>query len=573
MIMRNLSLKSFLVIALAIFVTGCVSTQMPESYDVEPEVLEAHGGTVNVKVTGTIPPKSFHKKAIVVFQPYVKYNGKTENLKPMTLKGEKAVAEGTVVSLENGATLSYTDAFAYTPEKEGATLWVSITVKKGSKETKLEDVKLADGIITTPLRVGRGEDVQIAPHNYQKEVIISKTSNVYFDYNKSNTNVSLKLNKENKEEFNAMLAFIAQGWKIKDININAWASPEGELSLNQELSQDRGVSTEKYLQAEVKKLIKAKNSILTIEDAKEDITYNTTAKGEDYDGFMSALNKSNIDDKNKISNVIKSQGTKSEREQQIRNMTVIYKEVEDMLAVLRRGEIKVNCYEPKHTDADIARLSSTAPDSLKENELLFAATLTEDLDTQLKIYKSAISLYPKSWRASNNAAAIYLKKGNMDEAAQLLEKANGLNEANGLVANNLGVIAAWNKDYDAAEKYYQQASSAGVSVVYNMGVINMIKGNYSTAVTNFSSKSCDYNLALAQLSNGDAAAATKTLDCIKDKDAAAYYLLGVVGARTNNMSMMADNLKKAINLVPAYADMVKKDAEFVKYKLKADFLK
>jgi Flp pilus assembly protein TadD len=573
MIMRNLSLKSLLVIALAVFVSSCVSTQLPDSYSVEPEVLEAHGGNVSVKVTGTIPAKSFHKKAIVEFQPFLKYDGKTKDLKPLTLKGEKAPGEGTVVSLENGATISYSDNFEYTPEMESAELWVRIVVKKGSKEQKLDDKKLADGIIITPLRVGRGEDVQIAPHNYKKEVIISKTANIYYAYNKANYSKSLKLNKDNVAEVDAFKAFIAQGWKIKDININAWASPEGELSLNQELSQKRGTTAEKQIQKEIKKLIKAKESLLTIEDAVEDIKYNTVAKGEDYDGFMAALNKSDIADKNKISNVIKSQGTKAEREKQIRNMTVIYKEVDEMLSVLRRAEVTVNCYEPKLSDADIAKLSTTKPDSLKENELLFAATLTQDLETQLKIYKSATSLFPKSWRGYNNAAAIYLKMGKMEEAAQLLEKANALNEGNGLIANNLGVIAAWNKDYEAAEKYYQAASAAGVTVSYNMAVIHMIKGNYGTAVTGFGSKSCDYNLALAQLANGDAAAATKTLDCMKTKDAAAHYLLAVIGARTNNVSMMADNLKKAIDMVPEYKNIAKKDAEFVKFFTKAEFTK
>ncbi len=428
-------------------------------------------------------------------------------------------------------------------------------------------------MIITPLRVGRGEDVQIAPHQYQKEVIISKSADIFYAYNKSNLNMSLKLNKDNKEEVEALMAFIAQGWKIKDITVDAWASPEGELSLNQELSEDRSATAEKYLHKEIKKLIKAKDSKLMLEDAKEDIAYKVSAKGEDYDGFMAALNKSNIADKKKISNVIKSQGTKAEREQQIRNMTVIYKEVEEMLAVLRRADVTVNCYEPKRTDEEIAQLSTTHPDSLKENELLFAATLTQDLDTQLKIYKSACSLFPNSWRGFNNAAAIYLKQGKVDEAAQLLEKANSLNEGNGLVANNLGVVAAWSKDYVAAEKYYQQASGAGVTVSYNMGVISMIKGSYGSAVSAFSAKSCDYNLALAQLSNGDAAAATKTLDCIKDKDAAAHYLLAVIGARTNNMSMMLDNLKTAIKMVPEYKNTAKKDAEFIKFVSQAEFTK
>jgi len=47
-----------------------------------------------------------------------------------------------------------------------------------------------------------------------------------------------------------MNEFIKRGWKIKNIDINAWASPEGEESFNQGLSQRRSESAHKYIQNE-----------------------------------------------------------------------------------------------------------------------------------------------------------------------------------------------------------------------------------------------------------------------------------------------------------------------------------
>jgi len=350
--------------------------------------------------------------------------------------------------------------------------------------------------------------------------------------------------------------FFAQGWKVKSVTVNAWASPEGELSLNQKLSDERGATAKKYLDKQAKK-----NKI-------EGVEVMVNAKGADYDGFMAALNASDVQDKNKIANVIKSQATKSQREQQIRNMTVIYKEVEEMLSVLRRAEMTIALYEPKLTDAQIAEYATTNPDTLKMNELLYAATMTDDMNAKLAIYKSAIKKNEKCWRAYNNAAAADMKLGNTDEAAQYLEKANTLKANQGEVENNLGVLAAWNKDYEAAETHYNNAT--GVNTDHNMGIIKMIKGDYTGAESALSDKKCTYDLALAQLANGKTDEAIKTLDC-GEKTGEVYYLYAIIGARTNNTNMLYDNLKKAIKEVPSYKEEAKKDLEFYNFKDVAEF--
>lgn len=566
--MRNL--KTLLVIIMAAIVASCVTTKMPDSYQVDPNPMVNQGGNVAVKVTGTIPPKTFNKKAIVEFQPYLKYNGGSQDLKPLTLKGEKAVGEGTVVSVKQGGTLTWSDNFEYKPEMQVSELWVKIKVKKGSKEQQLDDVKLADGVIITSTRVGNGENVQMAADGYEKLTYSSKSANLYFAYNQSNLDLGLKLNKDNKAAYDALKTFVGQGWVIKDIMINAWASPEGELTLNQELSDERAVVAKKMVVNDLKSLTKGKDAKLKINDVEKDIQFNVTAKGADFDGFMKALEASNISEKDKIANVIKSQSTKTGREQQIRNMTVIYQEVENMLAVLRRAEITVTLVDPKFTDEQIAAFAIAKPDTLKLNELLYAATLTNDLNTQQKIFKTATEKFPTCWRAWNNLAAVNIKLGNYDQATSNLAKAAEIKPNNGLIANNLGVVAAYKKDFDAAEKYYTEAQGQGVDVTYNMGVIKMLKGDFAGAEKAFSSKNCDYNLALAQLENGNAAAATKTLDCA-NKTGEVYYLLAIIGARTNNTSMLFDNLAKAINAVPAYKEEAKKDLEFYKFKDKAEF--
>jgi len=566
--MRNL--KSVLVMMLALVIVSCGSLKLP-NFHVNPSPLINNGGTVSFTIQDTIQPKSFPNKMVVKLQPYMKFGADTINLEPIYLKGEKA-KEGTgkVVAWKTATPLVYKTSFKYKPEMQVSELWVkAYTIAKG-QETEASDVKIADGIVITSSRVGQSEIVAYAKDGYEKETIVNQTANLYFGYQKSNLNTGLKLNKDHKGELDSLNNFFAQGWKVKSVEVNAWASPEGEQSLNQKLSDERGAIAKKAVIRDVKRLIKAKDSKLTIKDATKEVNYTVTAKGADFNGFMTALQASNIAEKDKISNVIKSQATKADREKQIRNMTVIYQEVEDMLAVLRRAEVTVTCFEPKFTDNQITAFAMSKPDTLKINELLYAATLTKDLNTQLEIYKTATELVPQCWRAWNNFAAVSIKMGNIDDATKYLAKANEIKPNNGLVSNNLGVIAAWKKDYKAAENYYKDAQNQGVDVNYNMGVIKMIKGDYNGGQQAFSSKKCDYNLALAQLENGNAAEATKTLDCA-DKSGEVFYLYAIIGARTNNTTMVIDNLKKAIESVPGYKEEAKKDLEFIKFKDKTEF--
>ncbi len=551
--------KTLLIVVLALVVASCGSLKLPDPYHVNPNPLVNKGGKVSFTVKDTIPAKAFPKKEIVKLEPYLKYEGGQLNLKPMTLKGEKAIGDGTVVNFKTGGSFTYSETFDYKPEMQVSELWVKATSLKGGKETVLADVKISEGTIVTGSRVGHGENVQMLPHAYQKEVIANKTGKIYFEYNKSNYNSALKLNKDSQALMDSLKKFMSNGWTVKDITINAWASPEGELTLNQELSDERGATAKKFFEGEVKKMKLQNLPAPTV-----------TAKGADYDGFMSALNASTIEDKGKIENVIKSQANKADREQQIRNMTVIYKEVEDMLSVLRRADFSINSIEPKRTDAEIADLSVKDPQTLSLQELLYSATLTEDLNTQLSIYKAAIQKNDQCVVAYNNAGAIDIKLGNLEEASKLLEKAASIKANNPQVQNNLGVIAAYNKDYPKAKTYYNNAKSGGVDVSYNMGVIQMIEGDYAAAEQSFASKKCDYNLGLAQLQNGKTAEATKTLDCAP-KTGEVYYLLAIVGARTNNTSMVIDNLRLAIQAVPGYKSEAKMDKEFRNFQNNTDF--
>lgn len=420
-------------------------------------------------------------------------------------------------------------------------------------------------------RLAFGE-MLLANSGYEKQTIVSKEANIYFAKNLSNLNWNLKENKNNdaKQQIEGLKSFIGQGWELKDIVIDGWASPEGEESFNDGLSEKRANTAKKLMVDEIKKMSREKNTKVTIKNPEAEIDFRLTAHGPDWNGFLVKVEDSRLSDKRSIINVIKSAG-QDKREQEIRNMILIYSEMEeDILPPLRRSEIKVSAFEPKKSDEEIARLSTTNPAELDVKELLYSATLTQNLKTQLNIYKSVTRYYPNDWRGFNNAAFTELRLGNVDQAGTMLEKAKSIDPVNGIILNNLGIMASLQKDYEKAESYFIKSQERGVSQEYNLGVLMIPGGDYQKSLDMLKGKNCDYNVGLAQLLSGDPNGAAKNLECAP-KTAASYYLLAIVGARTNNTVMMYNNLQKAIDENPAYKETAKKDREFIKFYQTDDF--
>ncbi|MCX6235646.1 MAG: hypothetical protein NT175_13170 [Bacteroidetes bacterium] len=579
--MRQFDLRVLAFLSIFIFfLSSCVTTKLPEAYKTTPPVLEMKGGKIDVSVQATIPPKSFNKKDKVEFTPVLKYAGQEKQLKTITLVGEKYKGEGDVIYKKAGGTIKYSDIIDYVPDMDVSELMVAPKLyKKGKNLVQLAEVKLADGVIHTSDFIMHDEDLLHADRKtcealkmdcseyYEKETLISKSGIIYFKVNMNNLDLKLPLNKDPKaaEQLKAFKDYIAQGWKIKSVNLDAWASPEGEETFNAGLSNRRAETGKKYFIDMIKELAKQKETKVTIKDPEKELQLTPVGHGEDWDGFVKAVEGSGIKEKNTILNVVRSQPDVNKREQEIRNMTLVYKEIADeILPALRRVMMKVTCYEPKKSDEEIARLATTNPSALTDKELLYAGTLTENLDTKLQIYKAYINLYPNDWKGLNNTAWAYLMQGKPGDAQPLLEKANQVKPNNPMIINNLGAVASKNKDFTKAETYYGQAKNLGVKEDYNMGIMLIPKGEFDKALTMMAGKKCNYNIALAKLIKGDNSGAEAELKCAPD-NAQTFYLKAVLGARTDNTTMLYDNLGKAINADGAYKAMAIRDREFLKY--------
>lgn len=590
-----------LVLGLGVLFSSCESlkkmakTHATVKYEVNPTPLEMHGDKVKVEIKGTIPGKYFWNKAMVVFQPTIVYEGGQQELKPFILRGVKTSGQGTVINNKTGGSFTYTDEVDYVPQMEQARLVVNpagypeksaagqtvadqTAAMQLAKSLRLTERQMAEGTMITSTRIDKeGAKPAIVPDKYEKETVIPHLAYIYYLVDTYNLNWNYPLNKkaEAKAAVKALDSLFNTGMAMKSVEIKAWASPEGEESRNQNLSDNRAKTAVKYFNTAYDKAVKqmARKQKVKPATIKQDIEPQVQSMGEDWDKFIADLRASDIAERNTIINVISSHSDRASREQEIRNMTVIYKQIEDnILPPLRRAEIQVNFLEPKKTDEEIASLSLTEPSALKVEELLYAATLTEDKDNQLKIYLSATEVYPEEYRGFNNAAALYIEKHQYNEAQKLLETAVGLQANDGAVLNNLGAVAMARGDMDNARANFENALKTGnAEAGFNMGALNIKDGNYSKAVSAMGGEKCVYNLALAQLMNAQLDEAKATLNCMQPVTADAYYLLAVIAARQNNKADMVEAMRKAVAEKAALKAQAQKDVEFINFRDDAEF--
>jgi tetratricopeptide (TPR) repeat protein len=544
-----------------------------------PNPLEVHGDYVEATIEGTFPEKYFQKDAAMYVTPVLRYEGGAVAYEPFTVKGEDVAGDGYLVKYKEGGTITYTGKIPYSPELNVSELFlvpIIYSAKDGTLPTEEEvlnsgkyyivpDVKVNDGVIHTSKYILNNQMPLVAYHGYKKEVILSESAKIFFLINRYNLNWRVPLNKaeESKAKLAALADFVALGYKIKNVEITGWASPEGEELFNRDLSENRATTAHNYMIKEMKKIAK-ESTAFKVEDPKEEVNWDITWQGPDWDGFMTAVENSALTDKRAILNVIKS-ADQAKREEEIRNMILIYPEIEeDLLPPLRRACITVNSYEPKRPDEQIMAYGLEHPDSLKVNELLYAATFYEEDADKLAIYKSVNKYYPKCYRGYNNAGEVLISMGEYDEAGKMLAKAQELNEEYGGIDNNMGVLACHLGEYDQAKEHFLDAQKKGENVDYNLGVLAILEGDYATAANMTSTPDCNHNTGLIQLLNKDYAAAQKTFECAPE-DGLTYYLLAITGARQDNSQLVFDNLMKAIEMDPEYKNEAKFDREFIKY--------
>lgn len=550
-----------------ILIAGCGGLGKMEKYveelgaKVEPDPLIVRGDQVEINITGTFPEKYFHKKVTAEATPVLVYEGGETAFEMKGFQGEDAAGNYEVIPYEKGKSFSYTGSVPYSPEMAESELELRIKGTKGSKSAEFDPLPIGKGVITTPYLMKSDDMVLLGEDNFQRILSYTENAVINYDYNSS----FVKSGELKDDDIKAMKDFIERAAENEDIqltgtNVMAYASPEGEISLNENLAQERAESANAVIAKELKR------RKIEVEEG----FYKNTPKGEDWEGFKQKMQASSIEDKNLILRVLEMYTDLNKREQEIKNLAATYTEIQkEILPELRRSQMALNYDVVGYSDEEITQLSQTNPDTLTVEELLYAATLTEDMNEKLRIYQETERVHPGDWRGINNVGYIYMMQGKLNDAEAKFNKAYEVT-ADPVIANNLGVVARMKGDREQAMTYYNEGSSAGAEVKYNKGLVQIQNGDYSEAISNMGSYNT-FNLALAKTLNGDASGAKTVMSNSGDDSAEADYLRAIIAARMNDATGVTSNLSSAIGKDGSLKEKAMKDLEFRDYKDQMNF--
>jgi tetratricopeptide (TPR) repeat protein len=543
-------------LALAVLALCSCSSKMgalsPDYFTCTPQVLEAVGGQVPVTINGKFPVKYFKKNATVQVTPVLRWNGGEAKSTPAYFQGEKVEGNNQTISYKMGGNYTMKANFKYVPDMAKSELYLTFDAKSGSKTITIPDVKVADGVISTSelvnntlsssnMAMGRDNFVRITNDTLNEQIMfLIQQANIRANQMKATKSFNKKVAAYSKDE----------NKKVENVEVSSYASPDGGVNLNTTLSKKREANTTKLINKQLK-------------GSKLNTSVDSKYTAQDWEGFKELVSKSDMQDKDLILRVLSMYQDPAQRETEIRNISTVYSKLaKDVLPQLRRSRLSLNYQNIGKSDEEIASLANDDPSKLNVEELLYSATLTNDKAKKEAIYTKATEQYPNDYRAYNNLGNLAYTVGDVDKAQSYFSKAASLKEAPE-VDNNLGLVALLKGNKTEAENYLSKATAAPESNEA-LGNLYIAQGQYDKAVSAFGDTKTN-SAALAQILTKDYNKAKTTLSNVTNPDAYTNYLMAVLGARTDNSSMVVESLKSAISKDSSLAKKAANDLEFAKY--------
>lgn len=555
-------LSLLLVIGVALLATSCSSKLKPltqNNFNVTPSPLETVGNQIPVTIDGTFPEKWFHKNAIVTITPVLKYGSNQEVVgTPYSYQGENISGNRITVAQNRGANVSMNSTFDFLPEMHTSELYLRFDGRIKNKRSNLPDLKVADGVIaTSALADAKTTAPSVAPDGFQRIIQDAQEASIMFVIEQAN----LRQSELNKRDMNEWKRRVEEAFNDPRQNVNvevsAYASPDGGLSLNERLAAQRERNTSQYLESELNR-----------KKIDTDVYAHYTA--QDWEGFSQLVAASNLQDKDLILRVLEMYPDSESREREIKNISYVFEELaETILPQLRRSRIIANIEIIGKSDDEIMTAWNNNPKELSVEELLYASTLTNDEAVKERVYQYVTANFSNDYRGWNNIGTMFFKQGDYAKAAQSFDRAAQVNPSAPEVNMNKALLAIMDNDLTAANELLGRSAGAD-GLDSAMGLLNLLQGNYNQAVGAYGNSNSN-NAGLAQLLVRDYNQAKLTLEAVENPDATTAYLLAVIASRTNNFNDVVSNLRTAIGRDRTIAAKALSDLEFAKYRTNQEF--
>ena len=559
---KNTYLSLAMLVFIGIFGASCSSSLKPltpSHFNVNPSPLETVGMEVPATVNGIFPEKWFNSNATVVVTPVLKYAGKEAYGIPYTYQGDKVAGNGIVINKNRGGNVAMNFKFNYEPEMRESELYLRFDAKIKGKTVKLPEVKVADGVVaTSALANALTTEPSDAQDAFQRIIQQKQDANILFLIQQAD----LRSSELNKSELAAWKRRVQEAYtdprQNVDIEVSAYASPDGGLSLNERLAAEREKRTSTYLDSEMKK-----------QNVDTEINAHYTA--QDWEGFRQMVESSNLQDKDLVLRVLSMYPDPETREKEIKNISFVFQDLaETILPQLRRSRLTANIEIIGKSDDEIMSFWNSDPKELNIEELMYAATLTENKTEKEKIYQFITANYPQDYRAWNNIGTSFYREGDLNKAVQAFNRALQVKSQAPEANVNLALLALNENKTGEAEELLGTASGAK-NLEQAMGLLYLKNGQYTQAVDAYGDVKTN-NAALAQLLTNNYNKAAETLKAIENPDETTAYLLAVIAARTNNFAEVTSNLSTAIMRNSAMKMQAATDLEFAKYRSNSEFM-
>lgn len=559
--MRKISFYALL--AGLVFAAASCSNLKPLSqsnFNATPSPLETVGNSVPVTVNGTFPEKWFNKNATVKITPVLKYAGTKESYgSAQTYQGENVSGNAIEIPYNRGGNFNMSFSFPYQTDMLTSELFMRFDAKIKNKSVKLPEVKVADGIVaTSALASAQTTAPSVADDGFQRIIKQTQDANIHFVIQQAN----IRSSETNTQDMRSWQQRVQDAFNDPrqnvDIEISAYASPDGGLTLNERLAAQREKNTTQYLEGELKR-------------RKIDTDVNARYTAQDWEGFRQLLEASDLQDKELVLRVLSMYPDPETREREIKNISFVYSDLAStILPQLRRSRITANIEIIGKSDEEIMEFWRANPKKLSVEELLYASTLTDNDADKEKIYQYVTVNFPQDYRGWNNMATAYYQRGEYNNAKQALDRAALVSPNAAEVNVNKALFAMMDGNTQSAKELLGRSSGAN-NLEAAMGLLYLMEGDYNQAVDAFGDTKSN-NAALAQILTKNYNAADITLKAIKNPDALTYYLMAVIGSRTNNFNDVMTNLRSAITMDKTMAARALNDLEFAKYRTNQDFM-
>ena len=569
--MKNIMKLSVVLVAAALAFSSCncfkkmAQNREDVKLTVTPEILTLNNGIVAADINVTFPQEYFNKKAVIKVTPVIVFEGGEVAGTTKYYQGSKVDENYAVVDKVNGGNFNQHVEFPYDPRMDQCELQLRAEIKcpsgkckeftlvnlnTGAIPTKEEAAVLAGndeaakaalakefgltvayGLNTLQKDLKYGDLMEQMPNDYKKvTTVVDKTDLLYA----INSSVVTKKNEKNAN-LDAFKANVDKNLDndraTQNIAVKGYASPDGPVKFNDKLSKARSESGQKV----VAKLLK---------DAGLEI--DAAAYGEDWDGFKELVEKSDIQDKNLILQVLSLYNSPAEREAEIKNMSSVFEELKkEILPELRRSQIVNSTDLQGLTDDEIMAAYRNGGELTAEHYLYAAQVLAKTPAEQVEILTAASKKYNDA-RVWNNLGVAQTEAGDKEAALASFEKATKLDSSkelnkNLLLANLANGNTAEAKKYAAAADAESKAAMAAA------------EGDYKAAAKGLTG----YNEAIALIQSNDLAGAKKAI--AKDNSAEADYLRAVIAAKEGDLKTAEAQLKSAVSKNPELAQKAEKD--------------